>query len=170
MTPSHISPSDYWRRSSSDFLHERRRGIFTKTWNFHFRVTRRSAQWSESHARRQSSGWDRQIKPTRNFFFFLSELNMVAIRRPELFFVWYMLKKSAAASYQEVGKKGGYFKTIYVILTAAALSWITLMQRFRGADWISPPINFQIFVVLFFSSFLNPQFRVKDLFPICLCR
>lgn len=167
MTPSHISPSDYWRRSSSDFLHERRRGIFTKTWNFHFRVTRRSAQWSESHARHQSSGWDRQIKPTRNFFFFLSSIWLRSDVRS--FFCLIHAKEISGSLISRGGKKGGYFKTIYVILTAAALSWITLMQRFRGADWISPPINFQIFVVLFFSPFLNPQFRVKDLFPICLC-
>lgn len=56
------------------------------------------------------------------------------------------------------GKKR-YFETIYVILTAAALSWITLMQRFQRADWISSAI---VFVQIF------PQMQAKDLFTICL--
>lgn len=52
---------------------------------------------------------------------------------------------SRSASDIEKWKKR-YFETIYVILTAAALSWITSMQRFQSTDWVSFAIVFiQIF-------------------------
>ena len=48
---------------------------------------------------------------------------------------WRNLRQPQRSDIEKWKKR--YFETIYVILTAAALSWITLMQRFQRADWIS---------------------------------
>lgn len=86
--------------------------------NLEFSLPSDSELCAVKSARHQTVGGDRQIKPTHDSF---TELSVVAIRSPELLSLIHA-KEISGCLISRGGKKGGYFKTISVILTAAALS------------------------------------------------
>lgn len=111
--------------------------------------------YGKRRARHQSPKWCGKINPQNDFCcaqYGCDQMNGARSeeKRRFLWFLAEMIPGFLQPQWSDIEKwKKRYFKTIYVILTAAVLSWITLMQRFQSPDWISLAI---VFIQIFFHK------------------